>query len=82
MTGPFTEHHCGLYRPANNGDNDCGVCGWDEASHLPHFRNGEEVADYLSRATVGSRLVYHGAIHTVIDAGPEQGFRVAASRKG
>lgn len=41
MSGPFTDHHCGLYQPRNNGDGDCGICGWDETAHLPSLENGE-----------------------------------------
>ena len=78
MSGVFKDRQCGLYRPANNGEGDCGVCGFEEEDHLRHLLNGEEVANYLQTTCVGDRVVYYNTIHTVIDAGQEQGYRLAA----
>lgn len=37
--------------------------------------------DYLNPShPVGTRVVYHGVAHSVIDAGPEQGLRLAAEK--
>lgn len=79
MSGPFKDHHCGLYRPANNGEGDCGICGFVETDHLRHLRNGSEAELFLARPVVGQHVVYYGVLHVVIDA-MEQGFRLAAVR--
>jgi hypothetical protein len=45
------------------------------------LRNGDEAREFFAHAVVGQRARYYGVVHTVIDAGPEQGLRLAAIRQ-
>ena len=45
------------------------------------FENGDDLRDALPLMDIGTLVRYHGALHTVIDAG-EQGHRIAAVQLG
>ncbi len=46
--------------------------------YIRTFNNGDELRDALPQMKVGTHLMYHGVLHEVVDAGPEQGHRAAA----
>jgi len=51
------------------------------AMKLPEYENGDDLKEDLPQLKVGSHLLYHGILHMVIDAGSEQGHRIAAVGK-
>jgi len=43
-----------------------------------NFSNGDDLRDALPGLTVGTLVRFHRAVHRIIDAGSEQGHRIAA----
>jgi hypothetical protein len=43
------------------------------------YKNGDEMREALGKyLKPGDAVLYHGVVHTVVDAGPVQGMRIAA----
>jgi len=45
--------------------------------HTPVYKSGEDLKNDLEQLPVGTRIIYHGVLHRVVEAG-DQGHRVAA----
>ncbi len=44
---------------------------------MKSYSNGDEMRDALETLKAGETVLYRGIVHTVIDAGPVQGMRIA-----
>lgn len=48
---------------------------------MKSYSNGEEVRDALETLKAGETVLYRGVVHTVIDAGPVHGMRIASIKQ-
>ena len=45
------------------------------------YSNGDEMREALETLKAGDVILYRGVTHTVIDAGPAQGMRIASTKE-
>ena len=49
-------------------------------NYIPKFYDGEKLREALLTLDTGTELYYFDVLHKVIDAGPDQGHRIAVVR--
>ena len=48
---------------------------------MKSYSNGDEMREALLTLKAGETVLYYGIVHTVIDAGPVQGMRIASVKQ-
>ena len=70
-------HLCTPFGKGTSFDCQCGGPGMSPYIPVPKYLTGEDLLDALHSLPVGKKIMYHGILHEVIDAGA-QGKRIAA----